>query len=62
MPVLVSFPPTRPIRPNRQISDLRFTLTDPPKRDGCQGESKSEIGRFGLFVKIGGDMGSTLGI
>ena len=33
-------------RPNRLIADLRFTLTDPPKR--------SEIGRFGLIVRVGG--------
>jgi len=33
-------PPTLTIRPNRPISHLRFTLTDPPERDGFQGESE----------------------
>ena len=32
--------PTFTTSPNRPIPDPRFTLTDHPKRDGCQGESE----------------------
>jgi len=45
-------PPTLTIRPNRSISDLKFTLTANPFWGVCQGES--EIGRFGLIVRVGG--------
>ena len=35
-----TLPPALKIRPNLPISDLRSTLSDPPKRDGCRGESE----------------------
>ena len=33
--------PTLTTTPNRPISDLRFTLTDPPQKHGSQGESEN---------------------
>ena len=47
-------PPTLTIRPNRLISDLRFTLTDPLKGLAVKVNLRSEIGRFGLIVRLGG--------
>jgi len=41
-------------RPNRQISELRFTLPDPRIRGCVKGNPKSEIDRFGLSVRVGG--------
>ena len=40
-------PPTLTIRPNRPISDLRFTLT------AVKMNLRSDIGRFGLIVRVG---------
>ena len=39
-PLPPGLPRTLTVRPNPQISDLRFTLTDPPKRAGRQCESE----------------------
>ena len=41
------------VKPNRYFSDLSFTLTDPPKTSGGQGES-SENHRFDPDVRVGG--------
>jgi hypothetical protein len=47
-------PPSLTTRPNRPIPDLRFTLTDPPKRMAGKVSLSSEIGQFGLIVWVGG--------
>ena len=42
-------PPTLTIRPNRPISDLRFTLADLPRRMAGKVNLRSEIGQFVLI-------------
>ena len=47
--------PTPTIRPNRPISDLSFTLTASPLGGGSvKVNLRSEIGRCGLIVRVGG--------
>ena len=46
-PVLVG------IRPNRPISDLRFTLKAVPFGGSVKVNLRSEVGRFGLIVWVG---------
>ena len=45
--VKILLPPTLTVKKKVPCSGLRSTLTDPPKRAGCQGES--EIGRSVLI-------------
>jgi len=47
-----SQPPTLRIRPNPPISDHTFTLTYPPRRHGCQGDS--DIFDWSIWSSRGG--------
>ena len=44
------------MRPNQPILDPRSTFTDPPKRMAVRVHLRSEIGRFGLIVRVGGPL------